>query len=550
MDPPVSQTMASGVDDDIVLPVLPDAATPPLASEGSPAGGESPRRRGRLAWGAGLLAATVVGAIALVATQPWSGAAPEPATSTAPVARQSSTQETSAAASSSASPTSTVATSVVTPDKPAAVTDPTSFSDAFRLELACPSGGSNEGLTGSDTSVYLDEQLGVRGAYVAVRWGGQLALVDRVDQSVVWCAPLALGSLDGPAQVPSESPVGRPGYLPALNDDTLAAASPAGDGPIVAVAQSRLWVLLPVEISRPQIRSQQAQNFHAFIAYDDGGAPRWLSSFAAIEDVSNGNVVFRRDQTTGALLRVVEPTSTSAAPTSDLSLAFLDVSAGKAGKAWVAQGSGDDAGTGQFLGGNFITGVHRSGDAGSTSAVAGWRSDSGAQVFTTAYAESEINFAVTAGHVVTTRQVAATGESATVAAVYRLDTGAVTSLRLPFPTDLDDQCRWDGRDVLVCGSGYGVVATLAALDIAGSSLRWSWKTGDPDPVTKVPRIVPSEYDVWGRYVYARDPDNKPYLIDAQNGNDLTTPTTIVGPQDPYGSVETSDNAVQLTLPQA
>lgn len=459
--------------------------------------------------------------------------------------------ESTAGGSAGATPSTSMPPAITVPDPATtpAVDNPTGFTEPVTVVPDCAPGA------GSDQTWELDPTASVFGAYAAARRGDSLALIDRVAGTTVWCTQLGLGSLREPAEVTSDSPVGRPGYTPALNADTLAASSPAGPGPYVVVSGTRIWVLQPLQITRPRIGSQQATNLHAFLALDDSGRPSWIASFATSDAIAADTTRFVRDASSGALVQVV----TDPNERTTLTVRAIDVARGTASAGWTAK----NVDTGWNRDGYAVTGgvltmiTEGAGADGDTRTVRGRRVDTGAEVFHSATTTSRVWAVVVPGQplvgpgyaLVVRGQQDGYVPSATLEA-YALGTGRVATVTAPVTSvDLEDDCSFNGVDLLVCaGEGRRQASTLFAVDLNRSAIAWAWATGDPDPTTRVARTVPREFTAWHENVYARNENGDRYLLDARTGTDRSTPTTLDEVSDPFGSVSAGWQGVQLTRP--
>ena len=515
----------------IALPPVPPRGVPPVpgaptaAFPPSPAGGPPPERPGtsrRLALIAGITAAVivVVGIVGVVVFRDrWSKPSASVAASGTPTVTPKASPS-SASPSSSPSPT----TARLDPDKAPRVLNPVTVAqDPTELPLPCAE---------QDSSLTAPKGLSTWGAWVAVRSGHQVILVDRVDHDVAWCTRVAFGSVSGRAKVPSESPVGRPDYVPALDADTMAATSPDGS-PLVMGVDGRLWVVQPVFISRPDLGSQQKRGYAALIGFDDTGTARWITAYADEPNADDTEVY--RDGVTGRLAAInLRPNATSGE--SGPTVRSIDPSTGTIGPVWnlpklreskvrlhsgtlvapVSMDRQEQLRIFDIRNGSVI------GDA--TPAGSGW--DWGF-VGSTLYSKAE------------------SGGPGWLLSLVDLGTASATEVNLPFAFNLSD-CVSNGQDTIVCKGRDGNTPKIAAVDVAGQNVKWAWSEGDPDPVTKVARSVPALEGMAGQSVLVRR-NYTPYIIDGQTGADRTLDTSFTDEISRFDSVSTTGSGLAFRI---
>lgn len=535
---------------------LPPAGTPAPSPDRapSPSGGD---RRGRsktigIVVGVVLIALTaVLGIRVLTRDTPTAGGSSTSSTTSAAAVAGAATSATGSTTASSTSTSSTstsnTSTSATSSSGSPAHPDPAiappvenirTFAEAVPFAVDCP-GTVQE-------ADWEFEASGTWGPWIALRYQDYLALVNRLDQSTLWCSPVGLGGTDSAPDVPSESPVGRPGYTPALDEDTKAAAWPAGNKPALVVADDRLWLIQRIEIVRPEILSQQARSYDAFIGMDDTGEVRWLSQLGAPSDIEGVATTLRRDEVTGELA-VTHTWSGQDGPI--VRIAPVDPATGRAGKAWTPDGVNWDGDSSiALVGGDVVYTAERSTPDGTTYRVVATRTSTGKQVTGAGPWSREPVYWAEPSHLLIQGQTGDYGEPTNKLRVISYADGSAREITAPFPVALGE-CHSNAAAHLVCtGARSGGTDTIAALDLAAGKVTWSWQTGDPDPKTGVPRTVPSGISAHNDYIYATNPDNVRYVLDLATGEDLGLETDVDEVDDAYGPVTAGYSGISWASP--
>lgn len=517
------------------------SATP--SADAAPA---SPSHTRRLQGGVAALLTLATGLVVWLAVRGPNDLPTALAATSATTARDASSASTSQTPPTSASTTSTTpVTSSTTTDEPTSAplrpdADPElkirSF-QSFDFTVDCPA-------VGAEASWSLGD-LGQWGNWFVVRTGDYLALVDRSTQSTHWCSTMALGGTTSAPVVTSDSPVGRPDYTPALDDNTLAAAWPGNDEPDIAIHAGRLWVVQPIEIVRPDIQSQQRQSYAVLLGLDDTGKVSWLRQLDQPPGITGAVTQVERDETTGDL--IVVQTWSDDDGVGHLRLGSLDASTGRVAK-WRSPSADSNLNDRVFIGGTIVHRTRSEEATGTAYGMAIRRVANWTRLAAIGPWDRDRRFRAMQDRLVVQGPTIDFGYPTNKVLTYSYADGSGRTITAPFPIDLD-RCVGNGASKLVCtGSTGDEKDAIAVLDVARAKVDWWWKTGSPDPKTKVPRAVPRDLGAWGDYIYGSNAEGVRYIIDMATGADVGLETEIRDVSNPYGEVSIFGNRVSWDMP--
>lgn len=468
------------------------------------------------------------------------------ATTSATTARGVSGASTSQTVRTSASTTSTTSmTSSTTTDEPTPAplrpdADPELKIRTFKsfdFTVDCPA-------VGDEGSWDLGD-LGQWDNWFVVRAADYLALVDRSTQSTQWCSTMALGGTTAAPIVTSDSPVGRPDYTPALDDNTLAAAWPGNAEPDIAIHAGRLWVVQPIEIVRPDIQSQQRQSYSVLLGLDDTGKVSWLRQLDQPPGITGAGIQIDRDATTGELL--VVQTWSDDDGVGHLRLGSLDASTGLVAK-WRSPGVDWDLDDRVFIGGTIVHRTRSEEATGTAYGMAVRRVANWTRLAAIGPWDRDRRFRAIMDRLVIQGPTIDDGSPTNKVLSYSYADGSGRTITAPFPIDLD-RCVGNGASKLVCtGTTGDEKDAIAVLDVAQAKVDWWWKTGSPDPKTKVPRAVPRDLAAWGDYIYGSNAEGVRYVMDVATGADVGLETDIREVTNAYGEISIFGNRVSWDMP--
>lgn len=415
-------------------------------------------------------------------------AVPSPDGQASSTATASSTAGTSSA---SRTPTPTPAAT------PRAATDPfagkrvdlkVGYAAPQKTTMPCGSGSSRMGVARAGSYVGFADQE-VAGVFELA--GGQW----------LWCAKTGFGGADGVAEVTTDSAVGRPGYQPSLDEDTLEAAE--FDFNVTAFflrEADETLLVVPVTIDRPQIGSQKEAPLRGLVAFDGHGVKKWITGLPQTGKAD----VFCLADATACLL--------DQGSGSDAVIVAPDPESGELST--LAQGGRlrRYANPGPASSELFLFTNSKSQPVWARfEADAEWHlltSESGKTLSTNGYVG-----------VVQHWVVMAEGPNYSPTKIRRLDTTTGASDVVPFAFDKDSCLPLADRRLLCTDDGSK--PSIGVFDVSTGEVVWEWQEDDPDPVTQVPRKVPRDLYVYGDLVFAKAGNSSErYLIDAKTGADV------------------------------
>lgn len=382
--------------------------------------------------------------------------------------------------------------------------------------------------------------------WFAVRNGDYLALVDRATQTTAWCAPMGLGGTDRAPEVSSGSVVGRPGYAPALDAETMAAAWPGHDFPMLGVVAGRLWVIQPIEVVRPDIQSQQARSYAALLGMDDAGTVRWLTEVPELDGLDDAADAYYQDVLSGAIQ--LTQSWSDARGAHRLRVVPVDYSTGIRGDPWVAKDllwNWREPTYLVFSGGTAVYATHRVTTSEGRHGLQMRSAQTGALIASLGpWPEPRKVLSLPNMLIVSQPTPAGTSE---VLKAYDYADGTERSLSTAFPVDLES-CASNSWSKLVCTGAVDERDGITALDVDTGKTDWTWWTGDADATTGVPRTVPSDIAAFGDYIYGTNDRGDRYILDMATGADLGLETEIRSVENGLGEIEVSNSTVRWQQP--
>lgn len=349
----------------------------------------------------------------------------------------------------------------------------------------------------------------------------------------LWCEPTGFGGTDGVAKVTTDSSVGRPGYTPILDADTLEAAEFDSSGEAFFMqAGDETLLVVPVTIDRPQIGSQKEAKLRGLVAFDGQGTKKWIAGLPSTSGA--GSPTCSSDATRCI---VQQGGGSSALVTS------VDAETGEL-STLAQQTNGLVDSSSRFVGSDlFLVSGRRSEamwvDYGSDPAPDPLITDDGTPIKSDWYLS--IN-----KHLV----IAADQAHSKASKIWVFDTANGSSSMVPFEYSKRDCLRVQGQ-LMLCME-HGSSGSIGAFNLATGEVVWEWRENDPDPDTQVPRKVPEKLYVYDDLVVA-DYTNaeKRYCIDPKSGLDTPFDRKQAAAFDslrsndytPYGYVSTSGSTI-------
>lgn len=451
-------------------------------------------------------------------------ALPSPAASVAPSEKSSPSSSPSASASTR---TSTSATASVSATNPFA---------AKRVDLAV---GFTAPQTTSMTCDGSSATLGVAraGSYAGFVNQAAAGVFDVATGRWLWCVPTGFGGADGVAAVTTDSSVGRPGYEPTLDTDTLEATEYDSQGkPFFLRSDAETLLVVPVTIDRPQIGSQKEAKLRGLLAFDGHGVKKWI---AALPQTSGAGSPYCSDDATVCVVQQGSNWS---------QVALLEVTARTGELIVLAEGVylNTDATQGPVGTESFVVKNGRF-----ETLWARYESEADLQLLTNSTGKAHR----TSWYVGVIDRWVVAGDEADHQAnkIMLLDTTTGAKTQVPFAYS-KNSCLSLPERVMVC-RGQNPVASIGAFNLLTGEVLWEWQEDDPDPVTQVPRKVPRDLYVYDGLIVASYKDSEArYLIDAETGTDqpftakmaAAFELLITDKYNAYGSVYASSGNIEYS----
>lgn len=373
------------------------------------------------------------------------------------------------------------------------------------------------------------------GSYVGFSNDEVAGVFDLATGQWLWCVTNGFGGADGVAEVTSDSAVGRPGYQPSLDADTLEAAEYDSQGMAFFLqAGEETLLVVPVTINRPPIGSQKQAPLRGLVAFDGHGVKKWVTGLpqadaadtfcrkdatACLLEQGSGSkaVVIAPDPASGQLTTVIQgvPLSRNANPGPAGSEVIL-LESTKSQPMWAGYAAEAEA--------HLIT------------------SDAGQVLKSYGYIGVTDHWVVLADK-----------SKPSASKLWRLDTSTGVNAVVPFAFPKDSCLPLADRQLVCTGSGSD--SSIGVFDLTSGNVIWEWREDDPDPVTQVPRKVPDSLDVYGDLIFAEPSSSERYLIDAKTGLDvpfdakMTAAYELLRTDDctSYGCVDSSSSGIEYSM---
>lgn len=371
------------------------------------------------------------------------------------------------------------------------------------------------------------------GSYVGFANQEVAGVFDLASRQWLWCAATGFGGADGVVEVTTDSSVGRPGYLPSLDEDTLEASEydPSGSAFFLR-AGDETSLVVPVTIDRPQIGSQKEAPLRGLVAFDGHGVKTWI---AGLPQTGDPQVSCRQDVTAclvqqGSGLKAVivmpDPQSGQLSTLAEGGQLHKDADPGPVGSEVFI-----------FLSGNSQATWARYENEADWHVLA-----VGGKAVGSYWYVGTIDHWVIVGD-----------QSESKDRIRRIDTttGADDIVEFGYPKQ---SCLPLADRRLLC-TYYSSNPSIGVFDLATGQIVWEWKEDDPDPVTGVPRKVPRDLYVYGDLIFAGPTSSSErYLIDAETGADVPFDSKMTIAYEllrsnncsSYGCVSVSGNSVEYT----